>query len=138
MPLIAQQRCHSWAPSLSPRRPILDLRYSLFYFSFISSKVVKVQVLVAQSCPTLCDPKDWSLPDSSVHRVLQARILGWVAISFSRGSFQPRVWTWVSRIAGRFFPSEPPGKPLHFFISGHKLCSGFLDQVASCRLSSYP
>ena len=41
---------------------------------------------VAQSCPTLCDPVDCSLPDSSVHEILQARILEWVAISFSRES----------------------------------------------------
>ena len=41
---------------------------------------------VAQSCPTLCDPTDCSPPDSSVHGILQARILEWVAISFSRGS----------------------------------------------------
>ena len=129
MPLIAQQNCHSWAPSLSPQRPTLDLRYSLFYFSGISLKVVKAQVLVAQSCPTLWDPKDYSLPDSSVHRVFWARILEWVAISFSGGSFQPRGWTCVSRISGRFFPSEPPGKPLCFLISSHKLCAGFLDQV---------
>ena len=49
---------------------------------------------------------------SSVHGILQARILEWVAIFFSRGSSQPRGWTWISHIAGRFFlPSEPPGKP---------------------------
>ena len=42
--------------------------------------------LVAKSCPTLCNPMDCSLTDSSVHGVLQARILEWVAISFSRGS----------------------------------------------------
>ena len=41
---------------------------------------------VAQSCPTLCDPVDCNLPGSSVHGILQARILEWVAISFSRGS----------------------------------------------------
>ena len=58
---------------------------------------------VAQSCPTLCDPVDCSLPGSSVHGILQARVLGWVAISFSRGSSQPRDWTWVSCIAGRCF-----------------------------------
>ena len=45
-----------------------------------------VCVLVAQFCPTLCDPMDYSPPDSSVHGILQARILGWVVISFSRGS----------------------------------------------------
>ena len=58
---------------------------------------------VAQSCPTLCDPMDCSLPGSSVHGIFQARVLEWVAISFSRGSSWPRDWTRVSRIAGRHF-----------------------------------
>ena len=58
---------------------------------------------VAQSCPTLCDPMDCSLPGSSVHGILQARILKWVAISFSRGSSRPRDLTQVSHIVGRFF-----------------------------------
>ena len=62
----------------------------------------KVEVLVAQSCPTLCD-LDCSLSSPSVHRNLQARILEWVAISFSSGSSLPRDWTWVSHTAGRFF-----------------------------------
>ena len=48
-------------------------------------------------------PEDCSLPGSSVHGILQARILEWVAISFSRGSSQPRDWTLVSCIAGEFF-----------------------------------
>ena len=59
---------------------------------------------------------DYSLPGSSVHGILQARILEWVALPFSRGSFQPRDWTQVSCIAGGFFTTEPPGKP-HLFIS---------------------
>ena len=66
----------------------------------------------AQSCPTLCDSTDNSLPGSSVLEILQARILEWVAISFSRGSSQPRNWTCVSYIscsAGRFFAIELPG-----------------------------
>ena len=58
---------------------------------------------VAQSCPTLCDPVDCSLPGSSVHGILQARILEWVTISFSRGSSRPGDWTRVSRIGGRCF-----------------------------------
>ena len=58
---------------------------------------------VAQSCPTLCDPVDCSLPGFSVHGILQARILEWFTISFSRGSFQPRDRTRVSRIADRCF-----------------------------------
>ena len=62
-----------------------------------------VKVLVTQSCPTLCDPMDCSPPGSSVHRILHARILERVAISFSRGSSQCRDWTWVSHIVGRLF-----------------------------------
>ena len=58
---------------------------------------------VAQSCPTLCDPRDCSLPGSSIHGIFQASVLEWVAISFSRGSFQPRDRTQVSRIVGRRF-----------------------------------
>ena len=46
---------------------------------------------------------DYNLPGSSVHGILQVRILEWVAISFSKGSSQPGNWTWVSRIVGRFF-----------------------------------
>ena len=45
---------------------------------------------VAQSCPTLCDPRDCSLPGSSVHGIFQAIVLEWIAISFSKGSSQPR------------------------------------------------
>ena len=59
--------------------------------------------LVAESSPTLFDPMDCSLPGSSVHGILQARILQWVAIPSSRGSSQPRDQTQVSCIAGRFF-----------------------------------
>ena len=64
---------------------------------------MKVKSEIAQSCPTLCDLVDCSPPGSSVHGILQARILEWVAISFSRGSSQPRDWTQVSYIAGRRF-----------------------------------
>ena len=45
---------------------------------------------VTQSCPTLCDPMNCSLPGSSTHRIFQARVLEWVAISLSKGSSQPR------------------------------------------------
>ena len=58
---------------------------------------------VAQSCPTLCNPLDCSLTAFFVHGIFQARILEWVAISFSRRSSQPRDWTQVSGIAGRCF-----------------------------------
>ena len=72
---------------------------------------------VAQSCPTLCDPMDCSLPGSSVHGNFQARVQSWVAIFFSRISSQPRVWTQVSRIAADALPSEPPGKTLKLSLS---------------------
>ena len=55
-----------------------------------------MKVLVAQSCLTLCDPLDCSLPGSFVHEILQARLLEWVAIPFSGRSSQPRNWTWIS------------------------------------------
>ena len=61
------------------------------------------KVKVAQSCPILCDPMDCSPLGSSVHGILQTRILEWVAILFSRGSSQPRDQTQGSCIAGRFF-----------------------------------
>ena len=60
-------------------------------------------VVVPQSCPTLWNPLDCSLPGSSVHRILQARILNWVAILFFRGSSWPRGRTCTSCISGRYF-----------------------------------
>ena len=69
------------------------------------------QVLVAQLCLTLCDPMDGSPPGSSVHGILQARILKWVAIPFSRGSSQPRDWTRSPALQANSLPSEPLGKP---------------------------
>ena len=62
-----------------------------------------VCVLVAQLCLTLRNPMDYSPPASSVHGILQARILEWVVIPFSRGPSQPQSRTQVSHIAGRFF-----------------------------------
>ena len=64
---------------------------------------VKVKVSVTQLCLTLCNPTDSCLLGSSVHGILQARILDWVAVFFSRGSSQPSDQTQVSYIAGRFF-----------------------------------
>ena len=60
-------------------------------------------LLVAQLCPALWDSIDCSLPGSSVHGISQVRTLEWVAISFSRESVQPRDWTCVFCISGRFF-----------------------------------
>ena len=76
-----------------------------------SFAVTAVCVLVAQWCPTLCSRMDCSLPGSSAHGILQARILELLAISFSRGSSWPRDQTLVSCIAGRL-PFELQGSPI--------------------------
>ena len=63
--------------------------------------------LVTQSCPTLCNTKDCSPPGSSVHGILQARILEWFAISFSRAPSQLRDWTRVSTVTAPLVDSLP-------------------------------
>ena len=74
------------------------------YFKVIWVSVgEKVIALVTQSSLTLCNPMNCSPLGSSVHRILQAIILEWIVIPFSRGSSQPRDQTQVSFIAGRFF-----------------------------------
>ena len=72
------------------------------YFRLIKARNFhfKVKVKVTRSCPTLCNPMDYT-----VHGILQARILEWVAFPFSRGSSQPRDQTQVSHVAGGFFTS---------------------------------
>ena len=84
----------------------------------------------AQSCPTLCDPMDHSPPGSFPHGILQARILQWVAISYSRGIFPTQgsnpcllcLLHILHRLAGRFFTTVPSGKPQ---IKGYPwLCKG--------------
>ena len=72
---------------------------------FLPQLLVGEWVTIAQSCPTLCDRMDYT-----VYGILQARILEWVAFPFSRGSFQPREWTQVSRIAGGYFTSWATGE----------------------------
>ena len=94
------------------KKIVLEISYAIHIFClfcsliclFVSSQLFEDALKreseseVVQSCPTLCDPVDCSPSDSSVHRILQARILEWVAISFSRGSSQPR---------GRYLSSTP-------------------------------
>ena len=80
---------------------------------------------VAQSqCPTLCDPMDCSLPGSSVYGIFQARVLEWVAISFSRGSSQPRDRTQVSCTAGRYFTVWATREA--YYINRRPVFPGFL------------
>ena len=76
--LTVQSTCVPWTAS-----------HNKALFKYISYSVFCVFVLAAQSCPTLCYPMDCSLPDSSVHGILQRRTLEWVAMFFSKGSSQP-------------------------------------------------
>ena len=102
----------------------------IFILNFLASRIVRIWISVklpslcsfvmgalpacmcAQSCPALCDSMDCSLPDSSVCGILQARILVWVAISFSRGSSRPRDRTCVSYISCT-------GRRIFFFFFYH-------------------
>ena len=81
------------------------------YMSHLKRKQPCLCAQSLQSCLTLCDPMIGSLPGSSVHGILQARTLEWVAMPSSRGSSQSRDQTQISCIAGGFFTTEPPGKP---------------------------
>ena len=100
-----QWRCYLkawlWLEDPLPRR-FTDMTDKLFTGGFHSSPC-ESESEVTQSCPTLCNPMDFSLPGSSVHGIFQARILEWVAISFSRRSSWPRDWAQVSSIVGRLF-----------------------------------
>ena len=82
-------------------------------------------VKLTQLCPILHDPMDYSLSGASVHGILQARILEWVAVPFSRGSSQLKDQTQVSCIAGEFFlPSESQGSPRILKWVAYPLSSG--------------
>ena len=72
---------------------------------------VKVKVLVTLPCPTLCNPMNHSPPGSSVHGILQARILEWIAISFSRDLPDPGVKPTSPAMADEIFITEPSEKP---------------------------
>ena len=83
------------------------------------------EVKVAQWCLTLCDPMNYT-----VHGILQARILEWVAIHFSRGPSKPRDRTHISHIAGDSLPAEPQGKPrnhlcMHLSMNYSLFCEWF-------------
>ena len=92
--------------------------------------------LVAQSCLTLCYPMDYSLPDSSVHGILQARILEWVAMPSSRGSSRdqnPGIKPRFPTLQVDSIPSEPPGKPKDTGVVSLSLHQGNFPIVQSNR-----
>ena len=107
---------------------IVDLHYCvsfrmyiyflILHYSLLIYKILNIVpccfcccCLVTRLCPTLCNPVNCSPLDSSVHGISQTRILERVAIFFSRGSSRTSGQTHVSCLAGRFFTTEPPGKP---------------------------
>ena len=98
-----------------------------------------IRAKLLQSCLTLWGPMDCCLPGSSVHGILQARILKWVAMSSSRGSFPPRGRNCISCsscIAGGFFTTEPPGKPLYVaFQSLSHVWFSVTPWAAACQAS---
>ena len=79
--------------------------------SAVDLKHCKSTTLEAHSCLFLCDPMECSLPGSTVHGMLQARVLEWVAIPFSGGSFQPGIEPRSPALQADSLPAEPPGKP---------------------------
>ena len=123
-PAKAATRFHSGGLSMAlPTPSVWEHRKEGLSFCLLSP--LKVEVLVAQLCPTLCNPMDCSLPGSSVHGILQARTVEWVAMPSSRGS---SIFLTYLGIKGSFWPrdpgslalqadslpSEPPGKPPYF------------------------
>ena len=97
-------------------------------------------MFVAPSCPTLCNPMDCSLTGSSVHGILQAIVLEWIAISFSRGSSQSRTRTWVSHIVDFTHIVALPPEPLgieHQFSSVAQLCLTLCDPM-NCSTPGLP
>ena len=92
---------------------------------------------VAQSCSTFCNPMDCSPPGFSIHGIFQARILEWVAVSFSRRSSWPRDRTWVSHIAGRCFPIQNVMRTswFHYYPFLHFFFTVFIEFVTILLLS---
>ena len=112
------------------------LAHTYNYRKYTCSSLVKSESEVAQSCPALCNPGDCSIPGSSVHGIFKARVLEWVAISFSRGSSWPMDQTQVSCIAGRRFSiwatSETPklGKEYVKAIYCHPACLIYMQSTS--------
>ena len=82
-------------------------------------------MLVAQSCPTVCDPMNYSPPDSSVHGILQARILEWVAIPFLGELPDPGMGPGSPALQEDSLLSEPPGEALTYVINPEYNCLYF-------------
>ena len=75
-----------------------------------------MSVVVAQSCPNLCDPVDSSPPGSSIHGILQARMLDWIAIPYLGDLLDPGIKSGSPTLQADSFWSEPTGKPMSYVI----------------------
>ena len=107
--------------NLSGRIPELSRFVLFFFFAYFLSCIIistlldpftpqrKKESEVTQSCLTLCDPMNCGLPGSSVHGIFQARIMDWVAISFSRDLPDPGIEPGSPALQADSLPSEPPG-----------------------------
>ena len=104
---ILSQSCQTQGTQVPHRRQASGIVTSIVVINnhrkHIHARTSKSESEVAQSCPILCDSMDYSLGGSSIHGIFQARVLEWIAISFSRGFSQPRDQTWVSCVVGRRF-----------------------------------
>ena len=113
--------CHAFLqgidPGIKPMFPALSGRFftpsSTWEAQYQTSEAALECVLAAQLCPTLCNPRDYSLRGSSVHGILQGSVLEWVVIPFSRGSSWPRDQTWSPVLQVNSLPSQPPRKISH-------------------------
>ena len=114
-PTCAGQSAHVCFGTETPPQPGTSAESLYFHYFHIACYVcvcVCVCVLVAQSCPSLCNSKDCSPPGSSVHAILWARILEWVAIPFSSRSAHPGVKPRSHTLQADSLLSEPPDKPI--------------------------
>ena len=109
-PMSQFKSINSWVLSLL-YGPILTSIHDYWKNHCFDYIEISMNVKVTQSCPTLWKPMDWGLPGSSVHGILQARILEWVAIPFSRGSSRLEMEPRFPALQADSLPSEPPGKP---------------------------
>ena len=111
--------CHAWLGSAQKELGVVFACCDVLFFLFLEKRYAAHFIhtgccwLVTQAFLTLCEPMDCCPPASSVHGISQTRIQEWAAISFSRGSSPPRDQTHISCTAGRFFTTEPQGKPCH-------------------------
>ena len=102
-PLSREQKATTFGKNVDKKLELCELLGGMECKTVQPLKKTVWAVLGAQSCLTLCEPTDCSPPGFSVHEILQARILEWIAIPSSQGTSQPSDWTLVSCLAGRFF-----------------------------------